>query len=73
MCPSVPSDSFRVAEGDDDAQPVDGAALKDRNQLLCATRRALCADSAREKRRCEAHADERERSVLQKHPARQHR
>ena len=58
-----------VAERHDDAQAVDGAALKDRDELPGAPAAALCVRRARQERRREAQADQRERAVLEKDSA----
>ncbi len=58
-----------VAERYDDAEAVDGAALEDRNQPFCASRRAGGAHRPREERRREPEAHEGERAVLQEYSA----
>src|SRR5439155_3077724 len=61
-----------VAEGHDDVEAVDGAALKDRDQLARAHRSALRERGAGEKRRRNPEADQCERSVFQKNTSGNH-
>src|SRR5260221_13444935 len=51
----------------DDAQAIDGTALKNRNQLFRTTYRAGGKRGPREERRREPEAHQRERSVFQKY------
>ena len=53
------------AERHDHAQAVHGAALKDRDELLARARPSLRERRAREERRREPEAHQRERAVLQ--------